>query len=124
MSWPRVILAGNPDAYVRRIIINENRTRFRRRGVREFSTGSPPETRVPDALRHVDDRSALVAALQALAPRQRAVVVLRYWLDLSETETAAALGCSAGTVKSQASRALAALRRSPGLSASVEGDLR
>lgn len=124
MSWPRVIRAGNPDAYVRRIIINENRTRFRRRRVREFSTGSPPETGVPDALRHVDDRSALVAALQALAPRQRAVVVLRYWLDLSEMETAAALGCSAGTVKSQASRALAALRRSPGLSASVEGDLR
>ena len=74
-SWPRVIRAGNPDAYVRRILINENRTRFRRRRVRELSTGSPPETGVPDALRHVDDHSALLAALQALAPRQRAVVV-------------------------------------------------
>ena len=52
------------------------------------------------------------------------MVVLRYWLDLSETETAAALGCSVGTVKSQASRALAALRRSPGLAAPVEGDVR
>jgi DNA-directed RNA polymerase specialized sigma24 family protein len=52
------------------------------------------------------------------------VVVLRYWLDLSETETAATLGCSVGTVKSQGSRALAALRRSPGLSAPVEGDVR
>jgi len=124
MSWPRVVRAGNPDAYVRRILINENRTRFRRRRVREFSTGSPPETGVPDALRHVDDRSALVAALRALAPRQRAVVVLRYWLDLSETETADTLGCSVGTVKNQASRALATLRRSPGLSASVEGDVR
>jgi DNA-directed RNA polymerase specialized sigma24 family protein len=52
------------------------------------------------------------------------VVVLRYWLDLSEAETAAALGCSVGTVKSQASRALAALRRSPGLATPVEGDVR
>ena len=51
------------------------------------------------------------------------MVVLRYWLDLSEMETAAALGCSVGTVKSQASRALAAWR-SPGLAAPVEGDVR
>jgi RNA polymerase sigma-70 factor (sigma-E family) len=123
-SWPRVIRAGNPDAYVRRILINENRNRFRRHRVRELSTGSPPETGVPDALRHVDDRSALITALQALAPRQRAVVVLRYWLDLSETEVAAALNCSVGTVKSQASRALAALRQSPGLAPLVEGDQR
>jgi DNA-directed RNA polymerase specialized sigma24 family protein len=68
-SWPRVIRAGNPDAYVRQIVINENRNRFRRRRVRELSTGSPPETGVGDPLRHVDDRSVLVAALQALAPR-------------------------------------------------------
>ncbi len=123
-SWPRVIRAGNPDAYVRRILINENRTRFRRRRVRELSTSSPPETGVPDALRHVDDRSALLAALQTLAPRQRAVIVLRYWLDLSEAEAAATLNCSVGTVKSQASRALAALRRSPGLATLAEGDVR
>ena len=123
-SWPRVIRSGNPDAYVRRILVNENRNRFRRRRVRELSTGSPPETGVPDALRRVDDRSALLAALQALAPRQRAVIVLRYWLDLSETETAATLNCSAGTVKSQASRALAALRRRPGLATLAEEDLR
>jgi RNA polymerase sigma-70 factor (sigma-E family) len=90
-SWPRVIRSENPDAYVRKILINENRNRFRRRRVRELSTGSLPETGVSDALRDVDDRSALLAALQALASRQRAVVVLRYWLDLSETESAAAL---------------------------------
>lgn len=59
-----------------------------------------------------------MTALAALGPRQRAVVVLRYWLDLTEAETAAALGCSVGTVKSQASRALARLRQSPDL---VEG---
>jgi RNA polymerase sigma-70 factor (sigma-E family) len=76
-SWPRVIRSGNPEAYVRQILINENRNRFRKRRVRELSTGSPPETGVPDALQHVDDRSALLAALQMLAPRQRAVIVLR-----------------------------------------------
>jgi RNA polymerase sigma-70 factor (sigma-E family) len=123
-SWPRVIRSENPDAYVRKILVNENRNRFRRRRVRELPTGSPPERDGPDALRHVDDRSALLAALQTLAPRQRAVIVLRYWLDLSEAEAAATLNCSVGTVKSQTSRALAALRRSPGLAAPVEGDVR
>ena len=53
----------------------------------------------------------LIAALQRLAPRQRAVIVLRYWMDLTEHETAAALACSAGTVKSQASRGLPTLRQ-------------
>ena len=65
-----------------------------------------------DATHESDERSALIAALQRLGPRQRAVIVLRYWLDLTEQETAAALNCSVGTVKSQASRALATLRES------------
>ena len=59
-----------------------------------------------------ETRQALLDALGRLGPRQRAVIVLRYWLDLSEAETAAALNCSVGTVKSQASRGLAALRKS------------
>jgi RNA polymerase sigma factor (sigma-70 family) len=58
-----------------------------------------------------EEQQALLDALRSLGPRQRAVVVLRYWLDLSEAETAAALNCSVGTVKSQASRALATLRK-------------
>ena len=57
------------------------------------------------------ERDAIWAAVRALPPRQRAVVVLRYYEDLSETEIAEALGCSRGTVKSQASAAIAALRR-------------
>jgi RNA polymerase sigma-70 factor (sigma-E family) len=112
-SWPRVRRSGDPDAYVRQIVINENRNRFRKRRVAERLTDSvlidAPWT---DATREYDERSALIAALQRLGPRQRAVVVLRYWLDLTEQETAAALNCSVGTVKSQASRALATLRES------------
>jgi RNA polymerase sigma-70 factor (sigma-E family) len=114
-SWPRVSRAGNPEAYVRRIVVNENLNRFRKHRVAERLTGTLPESSTPDATRESDERSALIAALQQLGPRQRAVVVLRFWLDLSETEVAAALGCSVGTVKSQASRALASLRHSADL---------
>jgi RNA polymerase sigma-70 factor (sigma-E family) len=115
-SWPRVSRAGDPDAYVRQIVVNENRNRFRRRRVTERLTDSPPESGFvdvarADTTRHDDDRSMLIAALQRLGPRQRAVIVLRYWMDLTEYETAAVLNCSVGTVKSQASRALATLRQ-------------
>jgi len=109
-SWPRISRAGNPDAYVRQIVINENTNRFRKRRVAEQLTDLLPEGDSGDAVRDIDDRTALMSALRKLGPRQRAVVVLRYWLDLSEAETAALLSCSVGTVKSQASRALAALR--------------
>lgn len=122
-SWPRVRRSGNPDAYVRQIVINENRNRFRRQRVPEWLTDSPPEsgTAAPaDATRDYDNRSALIAALRRLGPRQRAVIVLRYWMDLSEHETAAALNCSVGTIKSQASRGLAILRQSTEL---VDGGL-
>ena len=115
-SWPRVSRAGDPDAYVRRIVVNQNRNRFRKHRVAEQLTGSPPETGLAgvawtDTTRHYEDRLVLIGALQRLGPRQRAVIVLRYWLDLTEHETAAALNCSVGTVKSQASRALAILRQ-------------
>jgi RNA polymerase sigma-70 factor (sigma-E family) len=111
-SWPRVQRSGDPDAYVRRIVINENRNRFRKRRVAERLTDSALiDVEGTDATREYDERSALVGALQRLGPRQRAVIVLRYWLDLTEHETAAVLSCSVGTVKSQASRALATLRQ-------------
>jgi RNA polymerase sigma-70 factor (sigma-E family) len=119
-SWPRVRRSGDPDAYVRQIVVNQNRNRFRKHRVAERLTGSLPESgfvdvAATDAARDYDERSALIAALQRLGPRQRAVVVLRYWMDLTEHETAAALNCSVGTVKSQASRALATLRQSTDL---------
>ena len=117
-SWPKVRRTGNPEAYVRRIVVNENRNRFRKQRVAERLTDVPPEPGpgtgpgTADATSQYDERSALMAALRRLGPRQRAVVVLRYWLGLTEAEAAAELNCSVGTVKSQASRALATLRQS------------
>ena len=122
-SWGRVQRAGDPDAYVRRIVINANRSRFRRHRVTEELHADLPERLAGQQLGPQDepgaDHGALLAALGQLGPRQRAVVVLRYWLDLSEAETAATLHCSLGTVKSQASRALATLRATPSLRAAV-----
>jgi RNA polymerase sigma-70 factor (sigma-E family) len=114
-SWPRVRRAGSPDAYVRRIMLNANHSRFRKRRVREQLTDRIPETGAAEDSGRPDDRSALVAALMRLPAGQRAVVVLRYWMDMTETEVAEALGCSVGNVKSQASRALAKLRVSQDL---------
>jgi RNA polymerase sigma-70 factor (sigma-E family) len=108
-SWGRVSRAGDPEAYVRRIVINEFRRRFRKHRVTEDMPGELPDVGVTQP--GPEDRSVLIEALRSLGPRQRAVVVLRYWLDLSEAETAAALNCSRGTVKSQAARALATLRK-------------
>lgn len=120
-SWWRVRRADNPDAYVRRIVVNANRNRFRKPRVSELLTESLPELSVPaDGVSQRDDRAVLVQELMRLSPGQRAAVVLRYWLDLSEAETAALLGCSVGNVKSQAARGLAKLRASAAL---LEGGL-
>jgi len=115
-SWARVARTGDPDAYVRRIVINENHSRFRRRRVAENLVDAVPEPPPQPAADPLGDGEALLKALRKLGPRQRAVIVLRFWMDMS----AAALGCSVGTVKSQASRALAALRGSAEL---MEGEL-
>jgi RNA polymerase sigma-70 factor (sigma-E family) len=120
-SWGRVRKADNPDAYLRRIVVNANRNRFRKMRVGEVLTESLPELVTSgDSADQRHDRAALVAALMQLPYGQRAAVVLRYWLDMSETETAAILGCSVGNVKSQASRALAKLRTNAAL---LEGGL-
>lgn len=113
-SWSRVRRADDPDAYVRRILVNAYRAGFRRRRVSEQLSGLPQDyakavvTASSPSQPH--ERAAVISALLALPPRQREVVVLRYWLDLTEAQVAAALNCSVGNVKSQASRALAKLR--------------
>jgi RNA polymerase sigma-70 factor (sigma-E family) len=110
-SWRRVTRSDNADAYVRRILVTCQKDRFRKRRVSQWLTGAPPEPVDPvDPLAASDERQRLMAALATLPKRQRAVVVLRYWEDLPEAEVAAMLGCSTGTVKSQASKALAKLR--------------
>ncbi|MFG3287413.1 SigE family RNA polymerase sigma factor [Streptomyces sp. NPDC048179] len=115
-SWRRVSRADHPEAYVRRILVSCNSDRFRKRRVAEALTAAPPERPGhDDAVTRADERGTLLAALAQLPPRQRAVVVLRYWEDLSEGEVAEVLGCSPGTVKSQASKGLAKLRTFPGL---------
>ena|SRR6266851_3997447 len=114
-SWQRVHRAGDPDAYVRRIVVNASRSMFRKRRVAEQLSDAVPEPGQADLTSQHDQRAALITALLSLPHGQRSVVVLRYWMDMTETEAAAALGCSVGNVKSQASRALAKLRISADL---------
>ncbi|GAA2017893.1 SigE family RNA polymerase sigma factor [Catenulispora yoronensis] len=111
-AWGRVRAAEDPDAYVRKILINLNHRRFRSPRVPERFTAVVPDLAVADGTGSLDERSALVAALMELPPKQRAVVILRYWDGFTEAQTATILGCSVGNVKSQASRALAKLRTS------------
>jgi len=118
VAWRRVSQADDPDAYLRRILVNASHRRFRRRRVAE-QPGDPPETPVEGPADLVGERTALLAALRQLPPRQREVIVLRYWADLTDAQIAATLGCSPGTVRGQLSRALAKLRNSPVL---AEGD--
>lgn len=109
--WPRIVAGGDPDAYVRRVLVTTYATWWRRRWRGERPSALLPETAADDgALAAVDLRDAVGRLLPELPPRQRAVVVLRFYEDLTEVQTAAALGCSVGTVKSQTSKALARLR--------------
>jgi RNA polymerase sigma-70 factor (sigma-E family) len=109
----RTIAPDATESYLRRTLYNLAADGWRRRGAwrRAFpllrTQDAAPGT---DAMAEVDLRDALVRLLAQLPPRQRAVVVLRYWEQLTEAETAALLGCSAGTVKSATSRALQRLR--------------
>jgi RNA polymerase sigma-70 factor (sigma-E family) len=110
--WRRVSTMDNPDAYVRRTLLraclDERRRPWRREHVTDWLPEQPaPEQSGPEG---VPDRLALLALLAELPPRRRAVLVLRYFCDLSVEDTAAELGCSTGTVKSQTARAIEALR--------------
>lgn len=117
--WPRV-RTGSPEAYVRQAMVRENISWWRRRRGVEVVVADVPER--AGARPDVDRRLALDAALRQLSPHQRAVIVLRYYADLTERQAADALGCSVGTVKSQAHRALARLRDAAPELAELLGD--
>jgi RNA polymerase sigma-70 factor (sigma-E family) len=111
--WPRVRGMTQPGAYARRVLVNlaldGARGRARWRG--ELETAASVEDRpARDLLAGLETRAELLDALARLTARQRAVLVLRYFNDLTEAQTADVLGCSPGTVKSNASRGLARLR--------------
>ena len=113
LSWGRIRRDGNAEAYARRVLVTTYVTGRRRRWRGELPTATLPDHAAPrDEYAGADLRDAVVAALHRLPRRQRAVVVLRYYCDLPEREVAEALGCSEGTVKSQAAKGLAALRSS------------
>lgn len=114
--WGRVLEGGNPEAYVRRVLFSTYLAWWRRRW--RFEVPSPALPEAPDRSDLAGDsatRDALRRALAKLSRQQRAVAVLRYVEDLPISETAELLGCSIGTVKVQAGRALAALRADPDL---------
>ncbi|MET8287248.1 MULTISPECIES: SigE family RNA polymerase sigma factor [Streptomyces] len=123
-AWRRVGSADDPEAYVRRVMINTHARRHRRK-LREFLASRDDSDLVDevadidDRMAQVDDRRALLEALGHLPARQREAVVLRYWADLTETQTAEAMGCSVGTVKSNAAKGITKLRALPVLGDAV-----
>jgi RNA polymerase sigma-70 factor (sigma-E family) len=109
--WDRIRAGGNPEAYVRRVMANQRISWWRRRQLRVAESDRPlPDLPARDDGDRIEQRDELWRALRQVPPRTRAVLVLRYWEDLSEEETARILNCSVGTVKSQASRGLRRLR--------------
>src|SRR5215469_7652838 len=107
-SWRRIRDGNAVSAYAMRTLLNSYLAEGRKKRLGELLTSRPPERSVDPPSPEL--RMAVLAALDTLPPRARAVVILRYWADQSVDQTAALLGCSAGNVKSQSSRALDKLR--------------
>lgn len=113
LNWSRVAAADSPPRYARRVLTNVFLSRGRSGATRRLRltvTGELPDRAVPDPTAAVDDRDLLIGLLGGLPAQQRAVVVMRYLLDATDDDIAAAVGCSRATVRSHLSRALAALR--------------
>ncbi len=110
VKWPRAVAADNIDAYVRAIVVREFIDERRSSWLTRVTLSDQPPDRQADPP-DTDSAIDLQAAMSALPARQRATVVLRFYLDLNVHQTAQLLGCSPGTVKSQTARALDTLRR-------------
>lgn len=118
LAWERIEDHNALDGYVRRALVNTRTSQWRKRKVDEFVCEELPEpdpVPVPDPAEQQVLRDTMWRAVLRLPDRQRAMVVLRYYEDLSEAQTAEALGVSVGTVKSAVSRALGKLREDPAL---------
>jgi len=109
-AWGRLAETGNAEAYTRKVMYHLQVSWWRRRRVAETQTAEPPELLGEDPTSGMALRLSVEQALARLTRRQRAVIVLRFYEDLTEAQAAAVLGCSVGTVKSQTSRSLARLR--------------
>jgi RNA polymerase sigma-70 factor (sigma-E family) len=109
-AWRRVSESMSLDAYVRTTMVNLWTSRWRRRRVRTVTVATVPEHGGADDADRVSDRDEIWRALATVPPRMRAVLVLRFYEDLSEADTAAVLGCAVGTIKSQTARGLDKLR--------------
>ncbi|MEU9073343.1 SigE family RNA polymerase sigma factor [Kitasatospora sp. NPDC004745] len=109
-SWAKVRRAGDPYAYVRRILVNQHARRWRRRPPELLVDVLPDAPGVEDGFARSEQRGELLAALATLPARQREAVVLRHWEDLSDSQAAVAMGCSVGAVRSHAAKGIAKLR--------------
>lgn len=108
--WDKVVAKGDPAPYVRTTVVRMAIAWRRRRWHGEIPTSPLPETTGTDQVGALDGRDRLRRALLLVPPRQRAALVLRFYEDMSEADTASAMGCSVGTVKSQTAKGLARLR--------------
>jgi RNA polymerase sigma-70 factor (sigma-E family) len=104
-------ISRDAEAYARRALVSANAAWWRRRSASEVPVRATPEAEGPDDTAAVAERLRVVAALRTLPARQRAALVLRFYDDLSEADTARALGCAPGSVKRHVSRGLDKLRR-------------
>jgi RNA polymerase sigma-70 factor, ECF subfamily len=120
LAWSRIKDKSLAERYVRTTMSRTAISWWRRRWIGERSTASLPEVAVTDAMA-IDDRDEVWRVLSTLPVRQKAVLVLRFYEELSEAEIAHVLGCSPGSVKSHASRGLKAMRERLGDSDSVNG---
>ncbi len=126
LAWKRLGQIEAIEPYARRVLVNTATSWWRRRWHGERPTEFLPERAAPDRLDEQLERDALWRHVKALPARQRAVLVLRFYEDMSEAQTAALLNISAGTVKSQTSRALGTLRQrltAEGFSAQLPGQV-
>jgi RNA polymerase sigma-70 factor (sigma-E family) len=117
--WPRISAVDNVDAYTHTMLVRAFLDEKRRGWWRVRLFGSPPE-RAASVAGAAEDRAMLRGALAKVAPRQQAVLVLRYLCDQSVSEVAEILGCSEGTIKSQTTHGLNSLRKILGESRSVQ----